>query len=236
MKKLEPTEIKEFYTLVDNNKGRVIGDFDSLYGLEKFGEAYCRRMHHVHFKDIYYFSKTRTEFRVQTHLFLENGKEAFWWGWTRLYNLYVTDSRGNLIDAFPNRKKPVWHWTRVRMWENNNYREWHEKRQQLILSQLAYRKDNINKTKPAYRGVLRSTWGDEPDYTLDGSYFRSVKTLQERRLAVNVLKEEGEPEFRGRRRILPSSYDDVDKGVWDTHKSWKHNSKRRKQWKPKAST
>lgn len=62
----------------------------------------------------------------------------------------------------------------------------------------------------------------------NGHCFRRVKTTAEFRATCSVLKEEGEPEFRGRRRNVPSAWDDI--GIsWS--RSWKKQSKRKKQYK-----
>lgn len=42
-----------------------------------------------------------------------------------------------------------------------------------------------------------------------GTYFRHPQTLQERREIANVYKDDGEPEFRGKRRNIRHSWDDV---------------------------
>ena len=63
-----------------------------------------------------------------------------------------------------------------------------------------------------------------------GSYYRRPKTLQERRMAVNVMKEEGEPNWRASRgfRGLPSSWDDIPHSDgWNDN--WKRYRKTR--WK-----
>lgn len=61
-----------------------------------------------------------------------------------------------------------------------------------------------------------------------GSMYRSISTTPELRACSGVLKEEGEPEFRGRRRNVPNTWDDICKNY---HRSWKECTKRRKQYK-----
>lgn len=62
----------------------------------------------------------------------------------------------------------------------------------------------------------------------NGHMFRRVQTTSEHRAICAVLKEYGEPEFRGRRRNVPNAWDDV--GIsWS--RSWKKQSKRKKQYK-----
>jgi hypothetical protein len=83
-------------------------------------------------------------------------------------------------------------------------------------------KNNVNKMVP-------ETWS---------WYFRGIRTANEyRQNAAHVA--EYEPEYgalvRGSRRgyNLPSAWDDKPNSVWHSRKSWKHNSKRRHQWKSK---
>lgn len=61
-----------------------------------------------------------------------------------------------------------------------------------------------------------------------GHCYRRVQTTAERRAACAVLKEEGEPEFRGRRRNVPNAWDDIHLPFT---RSWKKQSKRKKQYK-----
>lgn len=60
------------------------------------------------------------------------------------------------------------------------------------------------------------------------TYDRKMKTIQQRRDAVAVLKEEGEPEFRGKRRKLPDPWDEY---VQRRSLSWKNCTKRKRQYK-----
>lgn len=60
------------------------------------------------------------------------------------------------------------------------------------------------------------------------SCYRSIGTHPELRAAAGVVKEEGEPEFRGRRRNVPNAWDDI---KVSNHRSWKECTKRRKQYK-----
>lgn len=62
------------------------------------------------------------------------------------------------------------------------------------------------------------------------NWFRKVKTTQEKRNQVAVFKDEGEPDFRRKRKNIPSAWDDVFK---DRPKCWKNQSKARKSWAAK---
>lgn len=61
-----------------------------------------------------------------------------------------------------------------------------------------------------------------------GRCFRHMKTTAERRVVAGVLTEEGEPEFRGSRKNLPSCWDDYH---LSTQRSWKKQTKRKQQYK-----
>ena len=60
------------------------------------------------------------------------------------------------------------------------------------------------------------------------SYARHMETIAERRAAAGVVKEEGEPEFRGKRRNLPEPWDDIHA---QRSLSWKDCTKRKRQYK-----
>lgn len=62
------------------------------------------------------------------------------------------------------------------------------------------------------------------------TYNRKIETISERRAVAAVIKEEGEPEFRGRRRNLPNPWDDIHAR---RSLSWKDCTKRKRQYKGK---
>jgi len=57
-------------------------------------------------------------------------------------------------------------------------------------------------------------------------FMRRPRTTQELRLAAGVVFEDDEPEWRGRRRNVPTAYDDI---ILHRDHSWKRH--RRTQWK-----
>lgn len=60
------------------------------------------------------------------------------------------------------------------------------------------------------------------------TYDRHMETISERRAVAAVIKEEGEPEFRGRRRNLPNPWDEF---MARRSLSWKDCTKRKRQYK-----
>jgi hypothetical protein len=60
------------------------------------------------------------------------------------------------------------------------------------------------------------------------TYDRRMETMAERRAIAGVVKEEGEPEFRGRRRCIPNPWDDI---ITRRSLSWKDCTKRKRQHK-----
>lgn len=60
------------------------------------------------------------------------------------------------------------------------------------------------------------------------TYDRRMETIAERRAIAGVIKEEGEPEFRGRRRCIPNPWDDI---MARRSLSWKDCTKRKRQHK-----
>lgn len=104
---------------------------------------------------------------------------------------------------------------------------------------LILRKNNIKKIKQTYRSGYHYYPFINKGYYIPGiilSSFRKIKTKSERSKNASILKEyrnEYLNLIRSKRANLPNSYDDIHLGVYDQYKSWKHNSKRRKQWIPK---
>ena len=66
-------------------------------------------------------------------------------------------------------------------------------------------------------------------------YHRCIGTSNEKRQTEGHMEEYGQNIVRGRRRprVLPDNRDDRGISLSSTETSWKHHSKRRKQWKPK---
>ena len=66
-------------------------------------------------------------------------------------------------------------------------------------------------------------------------FYRGVRTSNEIRQNNAHVNEHGQNMVRAKRRgfNIPSSWDDKPNSRWDTRKNWKHNSKRRHQWKHK---
>lgn len=77
------------------------------------------------------------------------------------------------------------------------------------------------------RPIFHYFWGWKRAH---GHYYRHPRTTQERRMAAGVEKEDGEPDFRGPRRIhtLPSVYDDRPVSS-RRNNNWKRY--RKHQWK-----
>lgn len=104
-------------------------------------------------------------------------------------------------------------------------------RYELRGTRLTRKKGSGEKIKLSCARVAdNSYWGYD---TVARKYYRNPSTIQERRINESHIEEYGEEFVRGRRRILPSSWDDISVSLWKTEDSWKHHSKRRKQWKPK---
>ena len=104
---------------------------------------------------------------------------------------------------------------------------------------VVFTKKNPNKIKKGYfdQGE-RIFWCDNEWHSypyISRRYYRRIRTQNERRQNTGVIADYGANAVRGRRRKrqLPSSWDDIPTHSWDLVKSWKHNSKRRHQWKVK---
>ena len=119
----------------------------------------------------------------------------------------------------------------------NNGWEARNKKRNIIKVGLVKRKGDGNKIKSdwAYRESW-NTYTQEIDFTNDSfGYFRRISTTAEHRANAGCDADYGQGFVRGARRghNLPNSWDDVQCGAYGLSACWKHNSKRRKQWKPK---
>lgn len=95
-------------------------------------------------------------------------------------------------------------------------------------------KTNPRNIKPDCRTYPDVNYSGESCYTNFARwYYRHPKTQRERRLLDGIINEYGEELVRGVRRNLPTNWDDRQRSLGKTEKSWKHNSKRKKQWIPK---
>ena len=80
----------------------------------------------------------------------------------------------------------------------------------------------------------RDVYGDI-SYDNHCRFYRRIRTAQARRMAVAHCEEYGNEMVRGKRRHrnLLTSWDDISSSMWYTQESWKHHSKRAKQWRAK---
>lgn len=74
----------------------------------------------------------------------------------------------------------------------------------------------------------------ETRYDIVANSFRSVNTKNEQTANSAHMDEYGQEMVRGKRRKLPTAWDDVQSSYWGCRRSWKHHSKRRKQWMPNS--
>lgn len=143
---------------------------------------------------------------------------------TPVYRFAIKTEFGDVID---NEDLP-------RARRNWNFCERRAKKKQ----DVRYKKGNPDKIKRGY--YCYGWWWEDRDYyefpyIAYGSY-RRIRTMNEKRQNAYHVDDYGDSAVRGRRRghNLPDSWDDPMSGVHYTIKSWKHHSKRRKQWKQKV--
>lgn len=106
---------------------------------------------------------------------------------------------------------------------------------------VRYQKGNPNKIKRGYyewSRYWRADYNPKADWyeaPFKFGWFRPVRTRNETRQNAAHEQDIGPEIIRGRRRgrNLPSSWDDLPNSKQKSSKSWKHHSKRRKQWKAK---
>ena len=118
-------------------------------------------------------------------------------------------------------------------WDKQSHKDW-ERRKQLHGSRTVRKKGSGDKIKRVWASEPYTDVNGDADFNQLSGYHRRLMTTQERRYAIAHADEYG-PEFiRGKRNAhgLPNAWDDYSNGIWDRRKSWKHHSKRRKQWKP----
>lgn len=239
MKTLYNTEIETFYTVVDNNNRSTLGDFYDIEELIDYSKQYCKNNYGCNFKDMLFPSKSWVMLIIPSYLFIDTNR--YYFGYqnkffdrnVKLKNMYVTDSRGNIVDIFSLvTDKPSGYEYRT---NRNTHRKYQNILIEKIKSDLIIKDHNPNKIKDNYSTYLeRCNWDNTFFYSfLNIGYYRKVKTTNTRRQIEAVEREEDEPLFRAKNRNLPDSRDDSYIGVRYTYKSWKHNSKRRKQWKNK---
>lgn len=95
---------------------------------------------------------------------------------------------------------------------------------QQLLSEYYQKYDPNNVAYTGFRSWRISTGSKRRG----SSIYRSISTTPELRAVAGVVKEDGEPEFRGNRRNVPNTWDDFCKSYY---RSWKQCTKRRKQYK-----
>lgn len=123
-----------------------------------------------------------------------------------------------------------------RVWKNGRWGpEWEEYCYQRD-SRLVCSKGSPKKIKQTYRKFYKGfgRWGHDFSRVI-WSYYRHPRTHGEKKQACAHADEYGEQIVRAKRRYnnVPDAWDEYCSDVYRTEKSWKHNSKRRKQWIPK---
>lgn len=123
-----------------------------------------------------------------------------------------------------------------RVWKNGRWGpEWEEYCYQRD-SRLVCSRGSPKKIKQTYRKFYKGfgRWGHNFSRVIR-SYYRHPRTHGEIKQACAHADEYGEQIVRAKRRYknVPDAWDDYCSDVYHTEKSWKHNSKRRRQWVPK---
>lgn len=122
---------------------------------------------------------------------------------------------------------------------NSNYKGWKARHEQwyyhreLTDRNLCKRKGDGKKIKTYWSTVEDIDNNGDIRYDIVAGYFRSVNTKNEQTANDAHMDEYGQEMVRGKRRYLPTAWDDVQSSYWGCRRSWKHNSKRRKQWVPR---
>jgi len=252
--KLVTTEVKkETYTVYDKMIDCAIGTFDDIEELYREMNAYSLKQSGVRFSSLlstkktkdtnslfkinkttireYYFDVVVDEHgdNVAVPKYRDNTTSDYLWGF------YVTDSLGDIVDVSEMVKK-----THVYKYGTASYK--HEQAlREMIRATLVVKSSNPDKIKEIYAHV--ESTNIQPRYREDYTEYkfrfyrryRRIHTYYLHRKVAAVIKDDSEPTFRAKIANTPNTWDDVFCGRWKMQKSWKHNCKRRKQWKDKSN-
>lgn len=119
---------------------------------------------------------------------------------------------------------------------NYSNRGWLDRteRWEKICSRMVKAKGSADKVKTSCGTIKDCDWYAGYSNPVRG-YYRAVRTRNEMRQNCGHSDEYGPGIVRGKRgrRHLPTAWDDRPVALAKSEGSWKHHSKRRKQWKPK---
>lgn len=232
-----PKEVAPYnHTYYARNKhtGERSGEFDCLIEAVNFAKAQPRR-HRLQDAISYTFKLEATQKYERDGYVYDYHTGKRWWETRRrvVYETHfyppadwvITNDLGELVtkeevNALNERRYRDW-----RRWD-----EWYE----LHGRRMTRVKGASDKVKLSCEKV-KSYFRDGDVYYSDrcsGNY-RGIQTTNERRQNEAHTDEYGEWIVRGRRRVLPTCYDDHRVSIHEASRSWKHHSKRRKQWKAK---
>lgn len=223
------------YRVFDKSERKFCAEFDELYD----AVVYCGA-NAVYYRwdvpKISYTLKTESEYEAGNWKFVHFGKEM-----RRVYEresypaakFVILTDLGDVVtkEQVEEARRANYVYKHSR-WQNPSWEEQQFNRD----SRLVYTKGSPKKIKKAYRKVYcgEGRWGHDFRNEV-WVYYRHPKTHGEIKQACAHADEYGEQIVRAKRRYnnVPDAWDEYCSDVWGTQKSWKHNSKRRKQWVPK---
>jgi hypothetical protein len=238
--KLYNTDLPHYYIAIDNNNGRTLGEYETVRDLYYAVDKYTIKHYSAKFKEMFVMSVDSVDVTPRLSIWAGFITQYVQFGdaHTTRKNIYVLDSQDRLVDII--RLLELEEKQRYAEWQKRNtnpHREYKEKLEDIVGNSLASRKHNVNKIKASYKQKSHySNYSGETYWDFaDECRWVYPRTTGAIRAALSVEKEEGEPEFRAARNRwhLPTSWDDKCSRRHYQKSSWKHNSKRRKQWKPK---
>jgi hypothetical protein len=241
----ETEKFKITYNAIDKRDGHIIGCYDDIDNLIEEVETYCVSHRGYRFGILYQSHNKADTVAIKSYsdkpidYNIPDPKPRYWYApysnyetiYTNVEGVYVVDNLGNIIRDIWSRQK------------RSNYcgrRSWMEREAQeaRVRKGLVRYKNNVNKIKDTYSYYLdyENYYGEYSYHSSDSiGCHRGIHTNSTLKKLTGFVKEDGEPEPRGKQRCLPTTYDDVQCSVYHQHKSWKHNSKRRKQWKDRTN-
>lgn len=115
--------------------------------------------------------------------------------------------------------------------------KWEEKQARRNMQEARRLWTNSNPNKLKFDWSVKESRDRDGDISYENHcrYYRRIRTAQARRMAVAHCEEYGNEMVRGKRRHrnLVTSWDDISSSMWYSQESWKHHSKRAKQWRAK---
>lgn len=238
----ETQSFPQNYTAHDKRDGHVIGCYTNIDELIEEVNDYCIAHRGYRLAQLFQGHMKADSVKIEKRVnyvddfVIPDPKPRFWHPsrkfiieYINVDGVYVLDSLGNIV-------KDIWKLQTRKPYRS--YAEKHEYRDR-VLKTLERTAGNANRIKAPYGYHMEvPIWRRDKTLEWVSDYWinrRTPATLSNIKKLSFYIKEDGEPQARGKQRNLPNSWDDLTCNVWRQTKSWKHNSKRKSQWKDRSN-